>query len=425
MAKPMLVTLPFVLLLLDYWPLGRWQKALAPVNLPVATTARSEKKKTKQRRADSIKVQKISTPLTNRSSIIRSLLWEKAPFFLLTIASSIITLWAQNKGGAVASLQKIPVAERLSNAFVSYVSYLGKIFWPVDLAVFYPYEYSFPLWQILGAILLLLGISAAVIYCIKKAPFLFVGWFWYLGTLIPVIGLVQVGRQAIADRYTYLPSIGIGIMLIWGIVYLLPQEKLRKIILIPAAVIVLAVCTFSTGRQCGYWRDSVSLFNHALEATKDNYMAHTNLGIALAAEGKIDEAVDHYRAALQINPNDDTTHYNLANALKKQGADEEAIVHYREALRINPYYSKAHNNIGVCLEAQLKHDEAIYHYRQALQLEPNNPGIHFNLGIALAKKGELKEAIDHFRTAIYLNPDYEEARRTLRLAMENEQRQKH
>ena len=425
MAKPMLVTLPFVLLLLDYWPLERWPKALAPVNLPAAATARSEKKKTKQRRADSTKEQKISTPLTSSSSIVRSLLWEKAPFFLLAIVSSIITLWAQNKGGAVASLQKIPFAERLSNAIVSYVSYLGKIFWPVDLAVFYPYEHSFPLWQILGAILLLLGISAAVIYFIKKAPFLFVGWFWYLGTLIPVIGLVQVGRQAMADRYTYLPSIGIGIMLIWGIIYLLPREKLRKIILIPAAVIVLAVLTFLTGQQCGYWRDSVSLFNHALEATKDNYMAHTNLGIALAAEGKIDEAVSHYRAALQINPNDDTTHYNLANALKKQGADEEAIVHYREALRINPYYSKAHNNIGVCLEAQLKHDEAIYHYRQALQLEPNNPGIHFNLGIALAKKGELKEAIDQFRTAIYLNPNYEEARRALRLAMENEQRQKH
>ena len=220
MAKPMLVTLPFVLLLLDYWPLERWPKALAPLNPPAAATARSEKKKTKQRKADSTKVQKISTPLTNSSSIIRSLLWEKAPFFLLAIVSSIITLWAQNKGGAVASLQKMPFSERLSNAIVSYVAYLGKIFWPVDLAVFYPYEYSFPLWQILGAILLLLGISAAVIYFIKKAPFLFVGWFWYLGTLIPVIGLVQVGRQAMADRYTYLPSIGIGIMLVWGIIYL-------------------------------------------------------------------------------------------------------------------------------------------------------------------------------------------------------------
>jgi tetratricopeptide (TPR) repeat protein len=280
------------------------------------------------------------------------------------------------------------------------------------------------MWQIFGALLILLGISTAVIYLIKKTPFLFVGWFWYLGTLIPVIGLVQVGRQALADRYTYLPSIGIAIMLVWGIGYLLPKEKLRKVILIPAVVIVLSVLTFLTWQQCGYWKNSIELFNYTLRATNNNYMAHTNLGIALAAEGKIDEAVSHYRTALQIRPNDDSTHYNMANALKKQGANEEAIVHYRETLRINPYYSKAHNNIGVYLEAQLKHDEAIYHYRQALLVEPGNPGIYFNLGVALAKKGELKEAIESFRTAIYLNPNYEEARRVLRLAVELEKRQK-
>jgi tetratricopeptide (TPR) repeat protein len=421
MAKPMLVTLPFVLMLLDFWPLGRWQKALAPANVPVAASEKSEKKKTKQRIADSTKEKKISTPLASSSSIIRSLLWEKAPFIFLAMISSIVTIWAQSKEGAVVSVQKLPFPERVVNAIISYISYLGKIFWPVDLAVFYPYEYSFQIWQILGAILLLLGISAAVIYAIKKTPFLFVGWFWYLGTLVPVIGLVQVGRQAMADRYTYLSSIGIAIMLAWGIVYLLPKEKLRKIILIPAAVIVLSVLTFLTWQQSGYWKNSVSLFNHALEATKNNYMAHIHLGIALAAEGKIDEAVSHYRTALQVSPNDDITHYNLANALKKQGADEEAIAHYQEALRINPNYSEAHNNLGIILEAQLKHDEAIYHYRQALQFDPNNPGVHFNLGIALGRKGALKEAIESFRTAIYLNPNYEEARRVLRLALELEQ----
>ena len=424
MAKPILVTLPFVLMLLDYWPLGRWQKALGPVKVSAAVSGRSEKKKTKQHKADSAKEKKISTPLASRSPIIRSLLWEKAPFVFLTIVSSIVTIWAQSKGGALVSVQKLPFSERVVNAIVSYVSYLGKIFWPVDLAVFYPYENSLPSWQAFGAAFILLGISTAVIYFIKKVPFLFIGWFWYLGTLIPVIGLVQVGRQAMADRYTYLPSIGIGIMLAWGIIYLLPKEKLRKIILIPAAVIVLAVLTFLTWQQSGYWKNSIFLFNHTLESTKNNYMAHTNLGIALAAEGKIDEAVSHYRAALQIKPNDDTAHYNLANSLKKQGADEEAIAHYQEALRINPYYSKAHNNIGVYLEAQLKHDEAIYHYRQALQFDPNNPGIHFNLGIALAKKGAWEEAIESFRTAIYLDPNYEAARRALRLAVELEQQKR-
>ena len=424
MAKPMLVTLPFVLMLLDFWPLGRWQKALAPVNVPVAASEKSEKKKTKQRKADSIKEKKISTPLASRSPIIRSLLWEKAPFIFLTIVSSVITIWAQSKGGAVASMEKLSFLARVLNATMSYISYIYKIFWPVDLAVFYPYEDPFLQLPVAGALLILIAITIIVIYTIKKLPFLFVGWFWYLGTLIPVIGLVQVGRQAMADRYTYLPSIGIGIILIWGIGYLLPKEKLRKIILIPAAVIVLFVLTFLTWQQSGYWKNSVELFNHTLHVTKDNYLAHDSLGVALAAEGKIDEAVSHYRAALQIKPNDDTTHYNLANALKKQGADEEAITHYQEAVRINPSYSKAHNNIGVYLEAQLKHDEAIYHYRQALQFDPNNPGIHFNLGMALGRKGAWKEAIESFRTAIYLDPNYNPARLALRRALEIQQRQR-
>ncbi len=526
MAKPMLVTLPFVLMLLDYWPLGRWPKALAPVKVPAAVSGRSEKKKTKQRRADSAKEKKISTPLTSRSSTIRSLLWEKAPFIFLTIVSSIVTIWAQSKGGALVSVQKLPFAERVVNAIVSYVSYLGKIFWPVDLAVFYPYEDPFLQLPVAGALLILIAITIIVIYTIKKLPFLFVGWFWYLGTLIPVIGLVQVGAQAMADRYTYLPSIGIGIMLIWGIVYLLPKEKLRKIILIPAAVIVLAVLTFLTWQQSGYWKNSVSLFNHALEATKNNYMAHTNLGIALAEEGKNNQAIAHYLAAIDINPHHanshsnlgvalaaegkneeaiehyltaikinqdhysahsnlgvalaaegkneeaiehyltaikinqdyDDAHYNLANLLTKQGKIEEAIGHYRETIKINPYNANAHynladilvkqgknedaidhfrevvrinpssfaalNNLGVNLERQLKYDEAIYYYQRALQIEPKNPGIHFNLGVALGNKGELKEAIEHFRRAVYLKPDYEEARRSLRLAVELEQQKR-
>ena len=492
MAKPMLVTLPFVLMLLDYWPLGRWPKALAPVKVPAAASERSEKKKTKQRRTDSAKEKTISTPLTSSSSTIRSLLWEKAPFIFLTIVSSIVTLWAQNKGGALVSVQKLPFAERVVNAIVSYVSYLGKIFWPVDLTVFYPYEDPFLQLPVSGALLILIGITIIVIYTIKKLPFLFVGWFWYLGTLIPVIGLVQVGSQAMADRYTYLPSIGIGIMLIWGIVYLLPRKKLRKIILIPAAAIILAVLIFLTWQQCGYWKNSIELFNHALEATKNNYIAHTNLGIALAEEGKNNQAIAHYLAAIDINPHHadshsnlgvalaaegkneeaiehyltaikinqdyDDAHYNLANLLIKQGKIEEAIGHYRETIKINPYNANAHynladilvkqgknedaidhfrevvrinpssfaalNNLGVNLERQLKHDEAIYYYQRALQIEPKNPGIHFNLGVALGNKGELKEAIEHFRRAVYLKPDYEEARRSLRLAVELEQQKR-
>jgi protein O-mannosyl-transferase len=276
----------------------------------------------------------------------------------------------------------------------------------------------------LAAVLILSVISVIAIYGVKKAPFILIGWLWYLGTLIPVIGLVQVGSQAMADRYTYLPSIGIGIMLAWGIPYLLPQEKLRKKILIPLAIIILTILSILTWQQCGYWKNSITLFNHALQVTKNNYLAHTNLGVALAAERKNEEAIENYQAALRIKFNDDTVHYNLGNVLDRLGRKEEAINHYREAVRINPSYAKAHNNMGLHLTNQKKYDEAIYHYRQAVRINPGDPGFYLNLGVALARKGEWKEAIDQFRTAVYLNPDYEDARRALKLALEIERKQK-
>ncbi len=235
MAKPMLVTLPFVLMLLDYWPLGRWQKALTPVNMQVvnAPTAKNEGERSN---VDPLIEKEISTPIKSRGRFIGRLLWEKTPFIFLTIVSSIVTLWAQDKDGAVSSLEQLPFPVRVLNAIISYVSYLKKAFSPVDLAVFYPYAYPSPLWQILVSCFILIGITIVVIYALKKLPFLFVGWFWYLGTLIPVIGLVQVGAQAMADRYTYLPSIGIAIMLVWGIQFLFQREDMRKKILFPAAV---------------------------------------------------------------------------------------------------------------------------------------------------------------------------------------------
>jgi Flp pilus assembly protein TadD len=452
MAKPMLVTLPFVLLLLDYWPLGRWQKALQPGLLPVSNDSGLVKKKGKQLRVDSGKEKKISLSLMSRAKIIRSLLWEKGPFIFLSTVSSILTIWAQSKGGAVASLEKLPLIDRILNAIVSYIQYLMKIFWPVDLAVFYTYRQLLPSWQVFGAAAFILGISIAVIYAIKKAPFLFVGWFWYLGTLIPVIGLMQVGNQSIADRYTYFPSIGIAIILAWGIGYLLPKGKLSKIILIPAAVIIFAVLTFLTWQQCGYWKNSISLFTHVVQATKDNYLAHNSLGAALAAEGKNKEAIVHYReafeinptsalaltnlcmnliaegkneeaiayylAAIQVNPDHFEAHYNLAEIFVKQNKLDQAIEHFRETVRIIPSSFSALNNLGVNLEKQLKHDEAIYYYRKAVLIEPQNPGIYFNLGVSLGNKGEIKEAITNFRQASNLKPDYEEARRALKLALE-------
>jgi tetratricopeptide (TPR) repeat protein len=427
MAKPMLVTLPFVLLLIDYWPLKRWQKGLIiPSESTRTNSPESHKKKKKQSKSELSAAKRMTASASttkDSNQLMGRLFWEKTPFLFLAVASSIVTIWAQNKGGAIASLQKVQFTERLHTAMISYIAYLGKIIWPVDLAVFYPYEYSAQGWQIVACLILLAAISIAVIYFIKKTPFLFVGWFWYLGTLVPVIGFIQVGRQAMADRYTYFPSIGIAIILIWGIIHLWSEEKLRKIIIIPAAII-LAALAFLTWQQCGYWKNTSTLFSHALQVTKNNYLAHSNLGVALAEEGKTQEAISHYRAALQIKPNDDNTHYNLANALKKQGAIDEAIVHYREAVKWNPSYSKAHNNLGVYLDAQGLSDEAILHYRQALQIEPANPGFHFNLGMALGRNGDLKEAIDCFRQAIYLKPDYAEARRVLKLALEFKQKKR-
>jgi len=289
---------------------------------------------------------------------------------------------------------------------VSYIQYLMKIFWPVNLAVFYPYEQFLQFWQIFGAASILMGISIAVIYAIKKAPFLFVGWFWYLGTLVPVIGLIQVGKQSIADRYTYFPSIGVAIILAWGIIYLLPKEKLRKMILIPAAVVILAGLTFLTLQQCGYWKNSISLFNHVLQATKDNYLAHNSLGVALAAEGKNEEAITHYLAAIEINPTYSTGHYNLGAALVAQGKNEEATDHYLAAIKTNPNFDDAYYNLANLLIKQGKIKEAIDNYRQAFKINPNHFEAHCNLAELFVKQNKIDQAIMHLREAVRINPSF-------------------
>jgi len=404
MAKPMLVTLPFLLLLLDYWPLGRWQKALNPQLLPVGNKGGLVKNKAKQRKTNSTKYKKISIPLVDRSKTIRSLLVEKLPFIFMAIASSIVTIWAQSNGGAVAYLEQLPFLDRILNAIVSYVQYLIKIFWPVNLVIFYPYRQFLPFWQVFGAASILLGVSIAVIYAIKKVPFLFVGWFWYLGTLVPVIGLMQVGFQSIADRYTYFPSIGIAIILTWGVIYL-SKVKLRKIIIIPT-VIILTALTFLTWQQCGYWKNSNSLFSHVLQATKDNYLAHNNLGLALAAEGKNEEAIAHYLKAIEINPYC-KAHFNLGVALVAQGRIEEAIA----AIKLNPNQQEAHFGLSVVLVARGKNlvaqgriEEAITHYLSAIKINSDNADAHCNLADVFVQQNKIDQAIEHFREAVRITP---------------------
>ena len=371
MAKPMLVTLPFVLLLLDYWPLSRWQKVSTPVNVPVSVVKKTGKKKNKQRKADSIKEKNISMPLTNRSPIIRSLLWEKAPFIFLTIVSSIVTIRAQNKSGSVISMEHISFLERIANAIISYVSYLGKTFWPVDLAVFYPYGHSFPFWEVLVSCFILLGITIVVIYAFKKLPFLFMGWFWYFGTLIPVIGLVQVGEQAMADRYTYLPSIGIAIGLAWGIPLLFPREDMRKKILFPAGIAVLIILAILTWQQCGYWKNSIELFNHALQVTKNNNYAHESIGSVLLDEGKNEAAIEHYNEALRIKSDNAYIHFNRGLAFFRLGQPQRAIEDYNEAILLKPDFTDAYNNRGNSYAKLGQYQNAIEDYNKAIYLNHN------------------------------------------------------
>ena len=422
MSKLTLVTLPCVLLLLDYWPLGRWQKASTPDSVPVLVDKGTGKKKSIKLKAESSVDKKIAKPVQSGRQLIGNLLWEKVPFFFLALSLGSMGIWQAQKDRLFVTLQQNPFFDRIMNAIVSYVSYLGKTFWPIDLAVFYPYPDAPPLWQFLGALLIFLLISVVIILYIRKLPFLFVGWFWYLGVLFPVIGLMQAGLQTMADRYTYFPSIGIAIMLTWGVGYLLPKVKLRKIIIIPTAII-LAALTFLTWQQCGYWKNSISLFNHVLQATKDNYLAHLGLGTALAAEGKNEEAIHHYRESIEINPYLSNTHLNLAHALVIQGRIEEAIAQYLAVIKLNPDQEEAHSDLGVVLATQGKkladqgkksaarrmNEEAIAHYLAAIKINPNYDNAYYNLANLYIKQGKIAEAIDNYVQAIKINPDHFDA----------------
>jgi tetratricopeptide (TPR) repeat protein len=349
MSKPILVTLPFVLLLLDYWPLKRWPKEIAG-----------------------------------------RLIMEKVPFLLLTIASCVVTLRIQNKVGAVASADVLPFFTRTANAIFSYTAYLGKIFWPVNLAIFYPYDLSLPLWKVFlsGAILIL--ITFAVLYYFKKLPFLFVGWFWYLGTLIPVIGLIQAGPQAMADRYTYLPSVGIAVLLAWGLPLLFSREDTCKKILLPAGTIVSALLAVLTWQQCGYWKSSVTIFQHALLVTKNNYLAHSNLASTLAEEGKFNEAVYHYNEAIRITPYYADDYKNRGNAYAKLGQYQLAIEDYNQAIRLQPDCVDAYYGRGTIYGGLGRYQSAIENLSEAIRLQPDHIYAYYNRGIAYFMQGRNK-----------------------------------
>jgi len=394
MAKPMMVTLPFVLLLLDYWPLGRWPQK-SPVS---AKNSRAQKPRS-------------GVPLGR-------LIWEKIPLLALVVIFSVVTIYAQKEQGALAQLAYIPLPSRLANALVTYVTYMVRMIYPSGLAVFYPHSRdAFPLWQVLGASLTLVFISLLIIRQTSRHPYLLVGWLWYLGTLVPVIGLVQAGEQALADRFTYVPLIGLFIMVAYGMADLGARWRAPRFLLPVGAGVVLSALMICTWVQVGYWRDSASLFAHTLQVTRNNALAHNSLGIALLAQGKVDQAINHCEEALRLQPNYPKAHYNLGNALFSRGEVNQALAHYEEALQLQPNYAKAHNSLGFALLSQGKVDQAVAHFEKALSIEPNSPMVHNNLGLALLSQGKADQAVAHFEKALSIRPNSPEVHNNLGLIL--------
>jgi Flp pilus assembly protein TadD len=379
MAKATLVTLPCVLLLLDVWPLGRWARARGR---PGASAAR------------------------------RWLVAEKLPLLVLSAAASVATVLAQRRGGALQPMAAVPLEARVDNAIVAYVAYLGKAIWPAGLACFYPHPaiaatdatavLRGPAFR---AALVLAGISAGVARAAPRAPYLAVGWLWYLGTLVPMIGLVQVGAQAMADRYTYVPLVGIFIMVAWSLRDLTAGRPAARRLVVAGAVLALAGCAGVTWVQVGQWRDSETLYTHALDVTADNYLAHYNLGNALLREGKVREAKLHFERAIAIQPAQPGAHNNLGAILQQEGNLQEAAAHFALVLRMQPDHAGAHNNLGNVLFRLGRFDEAEEHFAQAIALQPDFAAAHTGLGNALVRQGRLDEAAREYAEAIRLRPD--------------------
>ncbi|HUA39786.1 MAG TPA: tetratricopeptide repeat protein [Candidatus Sulfopaludibacter sp.] len=367
LSKNMLVTLPFVILLLDYWPLNRMRNAECAIRN------------------------------------FAGLLVEKIPLLALTIGSCVMTFLTPEK---VSGFLRLPFALRLENAAVSYVTYIGQMFYPSALACLYPNPTAdLPLGQVVGALALLLVISAMVWAFRKPCPWLFVGWFWYLGMLIPVIGIVQISFYAHADRYTYLPQIGLYIVMAWAVTDLTSSRRYGRPLLATVGVVVIIALSVCTWRQIAYWRDDESLWRHAIACTARNYIAYNNLGYGLAAEGRTAEAIEQYQNALELNPDFADGNNNLGTAFLDQGRLDKALEYYRRALAVDPNFAEAENNLGILFAKQGKPAEAIEHYQKAIEFKPTRAEFYGNLGNLLAGQGRASEAIPAFEKALEIAPD--------------------
>ena len=379
MSKPMLVTLPFLMLLLDWWPLGRVSSVECRV--PGAPAPASQ--------------------LLTFSRLIS----EKIPFFILSAISCVVTFIAQQKSGAVISLVKISLAQRVENTFVAYVRYLAKTFWPASLANPYPYPEHWAVGLVVLSAVLVAGLSVATLWLGRKRPFVPVGWFWFVGTLIPVIGLVQVGNQSLADRYTYFPLIGIFMVVVWGLAGMCANRRWPGPVIGVLAVIVLLACGLRTRDQISYWQNSGTLFRHTLSVTENNFIACNNLATWLSKNGRVTEAMDWFRQSLQIRPNNPDALYNLGNAFARQGNWDEAIGNYRRALQMAPDQADMLNNLGFALATKKQFADAIACFEAALKLNPDSASTHNNLAAVLFSENRLDEAVQHYRESLRITPD--------------------
>jgi tetratricopeptide (TPR) repeat protein len=399
MAKPMLVTLPFVLLLLDYWPLRRL--SLPALHSSIHSTLRFG----------------IASPPEPWTASSLRLLLEKLPFFGLALIASTVTYLVQKTGGAVSSLMVVPLPSRVANAVVAYVAYTAKTAWPSHLAVVYPHTVHLPIAGVVGAALLLVLLTAIFTLAAVRYPYLLVGWLWFLGTLVPTIGLVQVGSQSMADRYMYLPGIGLFVMLAWGVTDLLKGRPFGRFVLTLAGFGAVAVCAACTLTQIGYWHDSEKLYRHAMEVTSDNYLAYDGLGSALAGQGRGSEALAMCRQSVRLMPSFAQGQYNLGTVLMKQGDLEGAVEHLTLAVQIYPAFAEAHINLGQAFFRQGRLKEAEAHLAMAPALVPDYPDAQYNLGTALLKQGRTGEAIEHLSRALRLRPDSAEVHANLGVAL--------
>jgi protein O-mannosyl-transferase len=430
MSKPMVVTLPFVLLLLDFWPLNR-------LRLPDCGVESN--------------LENIPAQNQIAKSWVRTLIFlvvEKIPFFALAAVASAVTFLVQKTAGA---FWQSPLPLRLANAALAYVRYLSKLFWPTDLAIVYPYPHHWPAFLVAGAALLLFTWSALFVFRAKQNPYLIVGWLWFLGTLVPTIGLVQVGAQSIADRYTYIPSIGLFILVVWGVNDLFDLWLERKKFLPLAASVALVGCLAMTSLQLNYWQSSIQLFLRAIAVTTNNYVADNTLGkafekagqkekalfvysetvrleprypegqfnlaMSLLEFGKTDEALEHLKMAANLTPHDPDTQYVLGIYFLQHNQLEEAAHRFNIALADRPEFPEAHNALGSALSRQGKLDEAIAQFSETLRLKPDFAVAHENWAAVLIKQNKIAQAIPHFAEAVRLKPGDPEAHFNFGLAL--------